>query len=341
MFNLKIKKIMKKIKNFRTINHQSIINQLSINHQSIIKILLFLTIICASNLAYSQLSVFNDGRVDMQSITPDQGRAVRSTVYNPSACSYTLTYNNNDIFYVCAQGWVKCNGVYLTSDKEKKKEIVDLTSSLEKVKKLKGVSYKFKQDSVIDTKGKVTYFDTNENDRTHLGFIAQDVENVVPEVVKEFPDGTKAIAYHEITALLVEAIKEQQNMIAELKARIDDLENNCCKKSSDTGDEKLKSATITNNNTTNGDETPVLYQNIPNPFNQNTTIKYYIPETATHAELIVYDQKGRQISKFDLPEKGNGSIQIEGNTLKAGTYLYKLSIDGVDTDARKMLNTTK
>jgi len=71
MFNLKIKKIMKKIKNFRTINHQSIINQSSINHQSIIKILLFLTIICASNLAYSQLSVFNDGRVDMQSITPD------------------------------------------------------------------------------------------------------------------------------------------------------------------------------------------------------------------------------------------------------------------------------
>jgi len=40
MFNLKIKKIMKKIKNFRTINHQSIINQSSINHQSIINQLL-------------------------------------------------------------------------------------------------------------------------------------------------------------------------------------------------------------------------------------------------------------------------------------------------------------
>jgi hypothetical protein len=53
-----------------------------------------------------------------------------------------------------------------------------------------------------------------------IGLLAQDVERVVPEVVHDGPDGYKHIRYAQLTALLVEAVKEQQALIGELRARV-------------------------------------------------------------------------------------------------------------------------
>jgi hypothetical protein len=53
-----------------------------------------------------------------------------------------------------------------------------------------------------------------------IGLLAQDVEQVVPEVVHDGPDGYKHIRYAQLTALLVEAVKEQQALIGELRTRI-------------------------------------------------------------------------------------------------------------------------
>lgn len=54
----------------------------------------------------------------------------------------------------------------------------------------------------------------------YLGLIAQDVEKVVPQVVREGSDGYKHINYAHLTALLIEAVKEQQKNIERLRARI-------------------------------------------------------------------------------------------------------------------------
>ena len=56
--------------------------------------------------------------------------------------------------------------------------------------------------------------------------MAQDVESVVPEVVKQRADGYKGIAYDKLTALLVEGMKEQQNTIECLKEEVNELKNN-------------------------------------------------------------------------------------------------------------------
>ena len=58
-----------------------------------------------------------------------------------------------------------------------------------------------------------------------IGLIAQEVEPILPEVVKTDSDGYKALAYDKIAAVLVEAMKEQQSQIEVLKARIEALEN--------------------------------------------------------------------------------------------------------------------
>lgn len=93
-----------------------------------------------------------------------------------------------------------------TSDKSLKENIKDLQSPLNKVLKLRGVSYSWKRDS--------------EN-KTHLGLIAQEVEKIVPELVFNNPvDNLKGVHYTHIPALLIEAIKEQQKQINELKKQL-------------------------------------------------------------------------------------------------------------------------
>ena len=59
-----------------------------------------------------------------------------------------------------------------------------------------------------------------------IGFIAQEVEKVVPELVFTNPeDGYKGVNYDEMTAVLVEAIKEQQKVIEQLKAEVEELKS--------------------------------------------------------------------------------------------------------------------
>ena len=103
-----------------------------------------------------------------------------------------------------------------TSDRKLKKNIQPLERALEKVQNLKGVSFQWKKD-----------------DRESIGFIAQEVQEVVPEVVhnnKKEHDGVVlsealGVDYGNITALLVEAVKEQQSLINRLEERIKVLEN--------------------------------------------------------------------------------------------------------------------
>ena len=96
--------------------------------------------------------------------------------------------------------------VTANSDIKLKTNIKPIENALEKVTKMRGVE-----------------FDRIDRDNEHqIGVIAQEIEEVIPEVVSD-NYGTKAVAYGNITAVLIEAIKEQQVMINNLKAEIEEL----------------------------------------------------------------------------------------------------------------------
>ncbi|HEX4952803.1 MAG TPA: tail fiber domain-containing protein [Thermoanaerobaculia bacterium] len=59
---------------------------------------------------------------------------------------------------------------------------------------------------------------------TEVGFLAQEVERVVPEVVHTDAQGNKSVDYAKLTAVLVEAVKEQQGLLEELASRVRQLE---------------------------------------------------------------------------------------------------------------------
>ena len=56
-----------------------------------------------------------------------------------------------------------------------------------------------------------------------IGFIAQEVEAIIPDLVTETGEGIKTVSYSRVTAVLVETIKEQQTQINELKEMVNTL----------------------------------------------------------------------------------------------------------------------
>lgn len=99
-----------------------------------------------------------------------------------------------------------------SSDERLKDEITNLQNALDTVVKLQGVSYKWN-----DTYKEISGLDVDQ-DFTYYGFIAQEVQKVIPEMVIERDNGYLALDYNKVAPLLVEAIKEQQNQINELRA---------------------------------------------------------------------------------------------------------------------------
>ena len=200
---------------------------------------------------------------------------------------------------------------------------------MEKIIKLEGLQYDLKKAKENNT-GSEKEKEFKEKRRTdRLGFIAQDVQSILPEIVVYDKENDKYyIDYVAIIPVLVEAIKEQQAQNEILISEVEKLKTKA----------NLKSAQI---NQTDSEvfETATLAQNIPNPFNQSTKINMYLPFEITKATLYVYTMQGAQISKYEIYERGDTFVVIEAHSLNAGIYLYSLIADGKEVDTKKMILT--
>ena len=101
-------------------------------------------------------------------------------------------------------GTITCIDINSTSDIKLKENIHSIDNPLDKVMQINGVGFRWK--------------DTKED---ALGVIAQDIEEVIPELVKN-NDHTKTVNYNGLIGVLIEAVKEQQRQILELKAQLND-----------------------------------------------------------------------------------------------------------------------
>jgi hypothetical protein len=97
---------------------------------------------------------------------------------------------------------------YYSSDIRFKDNITSIDNPIEKVKQINGVEFDWN--------------DKQPNYEGHdIGVIAQNIEEVIPEVVETRKDGYKAVKYEKLVALLIEAIKQQQEEIEELKNKFE------------------------------------------------------------------------------------------------------------------------
>ena len=138
-------------------------------------------------------------------------------IHNSDAGESSLIYGDFDLARLTINGKLHVTqGIYGTvypgnqwpSDIRYKKNIKELTGSLNKVLNLKGVSYDWRKDE----------FPSQEfSDGKQIGLIAQEVEKVLPELVNTNEEGYKSVEYIQLTALLIESVKEQQAVIDNLK----------------------------------------------------------------------------------------------------------------------------
>ena len=102
---------------------------------------------------------------------------------------------------------------YYSSDERLKENIKNIENPLEKVNQLNGVEYDWK-DSYIESQGGEDGYFVRKHD---VGLIAQEVEKILPEIVAENNEGYKAIKYERVVALLVEAVKELNKEVKQLR----------------------------------------------------------------------------------------------------------------------------
>lgn len=158
----------------------------------------------------------------------------------------------------------------------------------------------------------------------HYGLIAQELQEIYPDLVVESQDGFLAINYIEIIPLLIRSVQE-------LKAEINTLQAGNApvyKAQGRTTDVTSLDAVVT-----------ALYQNEPNPFTERTVIRVDVAEDVSIANLYIYNMNGEQLTEYPITERGATSVTIDGGSLNAGMYLYALIADGKVIDTKRMILT--
>jgi hypothetical protein len=102
--------------------------------------------------------------------------------------------------------WTVTGNVVAYSDARVKENVRVIDNALARVRAIRGVTF--------------TRTDMQDTAKRHAGVIAQEIEAVLPEVISDNDDGMKSVAYGNITALLIEAIKELQDEVTALRGMI-------------------------------------------------------------------------------------------------------------------------
>lgn len=241
-----------------------------------------------------------------------------------------------------------------TSDLNLKKEIQAIQNGISTVAQLNPVTFEFKQEE---------YPSIGLSGGTNYGFIAQEVEKILPDLVREEhhpaqydKEGNlvhealkfKSMNYQGIIPVLTKAIQEQNELINDLNSRLSQLENclsrilpSLCQinhgEIRENSIDKQQFLENIMNVELSGQETVILNQNIPNPFAESTMITYNIPENVKSAQLHFYDALGKLIKTVDLTSRGSGYIHVFGADLATGAYTYALVADGQIVSTRKMV----
>lgn len=259
-------------------------------------------------------------------------------------------------------GTLTVQGQNVTSDRKFKTEIETIDNPLDIINKLNARSYYF------DTVKFQNSFDFEKD--LQYGFIAQEIEQVLPDLVStiEYPEKLdaqgnriadpmtyKSVEYLEIIPITVGAIQDLSDEndslrreVANLNDRLSTLENclsallptlcqmnqQAIQANTPEAQEQLrKNIAVTLSN----QAVIVLDQNVPNPFAEQTVINFSIPETIQKAQIHFYNEEGKIIQSVDIPERGLGSLTVFGADLSTGVYSYTLVADGKIVSTKKMV----
>lgn len=228
--------------------------------------------------------------------------------------------------------YLKAPGYLTISDARYKTNICALENSHSKLFGITPVSYNvkypLKSDSLYcedkDTRITEKYL---EDEKTHYGFIAQEVKEIFPELVMEDEEGTLSIDYTGFIPLLLNAYKDLSEKVSEQKDFIDNIKDYLNLKFPESISQEVDNYNLK------------LMQNNPNPFHATTTIECYLADELKTASLNIYDLQGAQVMSKGIRERGDIKVIIDGMTIKPGIYIYCIIADGIASESKRMIVT--
>ena len=204
----------------------------------------------------------------------------------------------------------------------------DESNALRKVQDMNVVSYNYvdtrKSQDAIDllTGETITIEEDSLCSIRHYGLLAQELQEIYPDLVHEGQDGYLGINYLELVPVLIRAIQE-------LKQQVDELQGTELVKR---GPAKTSTTDIDNPTAKKN----ALYQNTPNPAKDQTVIRYQLADNVQNAAICIFDMQGKLLKEIPV-SSGNDSVTINGYELGQGLFLYSLIINGQEIDTKKMV----
>lgn len=279
--------------------------------------------------------------------------------------SNTMYYGNASVTHCYTAG------IWQGSDERFKFNVNENVSGLDFIKRLRPVTYQMNTaelDAFLRANMPQSEDSTGEGttdlgldfgpsmEMIHAGFIAQEVEEAaaqsgfVSSIVStpRHDNDHYALSYAQFVVPLVKAVQEQQDTIEDLSQSLAQLEqalaqmqealSQCCgsadaKHRPTGGDDEPRTMTVELSSA----DSPVLYQNRPNPFTDGTVIAYYLPSTVKAAVMVFHDQSGQTLREVTLTDRGHASITLQAERLAAGVYTYSLVADGRTVETRRMV----
>ena len=236
-------------------------------------------------------------------------------------------------------GNILCTASYLSSDRRYKDKIENLQQPMDLLNSINGVSYEYKR-------GEFPEQDFKEG--KSLGFVAQDFEKALPELLIQDEQGFYAVNYDGVIPILVEAVKElDQTKIQNLERENEAIrtENETIKnelselktlvKELIASQDQSQAGKAASNNTSSLNKSE-LFQNAPNPSNGNTEISYLVEGNANNIAIDIYDADGKMMQRFDNLPTGKNSVSLTEN-LQPGIYFYTLFTDGQEVATKRMV----
>tara|TARA_B100000767_G_scaffold151371_1_gene142508 strand:+ start:207 stop:1553 length:1347 start_codon:yes stop_codon:yes gene_type:complete len=120
-------------------------------------------------------------------------------------------------------------------------------------------------------------------------------------------------------------IDQQQSLIDDLIIRMEIREDCAC------------DPTLGNNDNTLQPDKAYLLQNIPNPFNNTTSVGYFVPYTNAKAHIVISTMAGQIVHNIELSNLGVGAVSIDNSRMASALYLYTLYVDGKRIDTKRMI----
>lgn len=298
------------------------------------------------NVSVGELIGTGDGDTDKLWLQGKKGTYITSTQTATDTIFFYDVTKGNYAQFNCD---VHSTGVFVASDSRFKDDIEPLDRSLPGLTALSPVSYRLKprlgEKSVTghgtaDDEAKPMtekelrdkdFFDKFhkelENDTPRYGFLAQEVKEVYPELVRTDDNGYMYVDYMGMIPLLVQAINE-------LNAEVESLRS-----SQPAEPQKAMSAPASAGEIEVGEVRNALFQNSPNPFNASTEIRLTLRDDVSQAQLLIFDLQGKMLKSLAVVERGNVTVTVQASELPAGMYIYSLIADGKEIGCKKMILT--